>query len=104
MGDRAVDSASLVGSTASVTGRGGQFATDHERGIAGLLAIKKHKMRRVAHRRVMSGELQSSCCAIHAKHRDIVGPLVTAIEESPRGIEREAAGIIAAGPLFAEVR
>src|SRR5215213_6924760 len=51
----------------------------------------------------MAREGQGPGLPIDAENGDVVAALVAAIEEATGGIERKAAGIVAAGPLLAEV-
>ena len=50
----------------------------------------------------MPGEAQSACVAIHAEHRDAVGPLVAGIKELAGGVETEAAWIVSTCPFLAD--
>src|SRR5262245_22954831 len=66
--------------------------------------VDEDDARGIADRGVMAGEPQRARRAIHPEDGDVVSALIAAIEELPRGVEVEAAGIIAVGPLLADVR
>src|SRR5438477_8281384 len=51
----------------------------------------------------MPGERQLPCRGVHAEARDVVAALVAAVQESPRGVEAEAARIAAASPLLTDI-
>src|SRR5262245_15773758 len=63
--------------------------------------VEEHDARRIAHRRVMAREGESTRGPIDAEHRHVVRSLIAAIEELPRGIEIKAARIVSTCPFLA---
>ena len=59
-------------------------------------------MRWVADGRVVAGEFEPAGVARHAEDRHVVGALVAAVEEAARGVEGEAAWVVAAGPFVGD--
>ena len=59
-------------------------------------------MRRVADGRVMAGERQAPCSAIDAEDGNVVATLIAAVEKPARGVEVEAARVVATGPFVGD--
>ena len=68
-----------------------------------LREVEEDDDRRIADGGVMAGEGQAARLAVHAKDREVVGPLIAAVEEPAGGVEVEAAWIVPACPLLADI-
>ena len=68
-----------------------------------LREIEEDDDRGIANRGELVGEGESAGLGIDSEGRDIVASLIAGIEKRAGGIEVEAAGIVAAGPFFAEI-
>src|SRR2546423_9803708 len=68
-----------------------------------LCEIDENDGRWIADRGVMAGEVEAAGFPVHAEDGDVVAALVAAIEERTGRVEVEAAGIVAARRLFADV-
>ena len=71
-------------------------------GLALPSKITEDDDRGISHGSVMPCENRHSGGLVDAEDRDVVRPLVARVEERPRRIETEAAGIIAPGPFLAD--
>jgi len=67
-----------------------------------LAEVEKDDDRRIADGSESAGKCKGTGLSIHAESGDRVGSLIAGIEEVPGRIEIEAAGIVAARPLFAD--
>src|SRR5258708_5292280 len=62
--------------------------------------IAEDDARRIADSGVGAGEIDAPRPPIPAKHWDVVGSLIAAIEEPARRVEVEAAGVVPTRPFF----
>src|ERR1051325_8877450 len=60
----------------------------------------KHHHRRIPHRRILPRKLQFPTSLIHRKHRDVIRPLIAAIQKPPARIELKTPRIIPPRPLI----
>ena len=66
--------------------------------------IDEDDVRRVANWRVVAGEVKAAGHTVHCEDGNAVGSLITTVKKPTRGIEAEAAWIIASCPFFANER
>jgi hypothetical protein len=83
-------------------GQAGESSSRH-RSSASLCQIKENDDRRIADGDVVACEVEAAGFAIDSKDGDIVAALIAAVEELAGGIDVEAARIVPARPLLADI-
>lgn len=58
---------------------------------------------RIPNRGVMPGELQRSADSVNTKYRDVVCPLIAAIQKLAGGIEGETSRVVSARPFLSHI-